>query len=1346
MDPLVLDLEETLKLSSLKKESYLEAYKSFLVIKESITSRNGFCTVPMLIHLTFEAIEKLLTENKFGDNIYTSKDQKTLAGLLILQKKILGVLDMNVLGINYLAISQVIINRLVGTLVIISKNEHTKIEIFQVVSALKQFCLIFDSIQLSPKVFTTLMEILLEIRIPKKQKFEIQVCIIDLIKMVPDNSLILLSIHKLALYYLSIYAQRQLDASKGFASEYNEQILLPINQLYFSLVNFFDQSQIKEYLNTLLQLCTLKQHRFFSKYAFECLKSQAFLLEKVNFESKHIWIPSYTLENLTNDFKEIKDDVLIRAYLETCINCLNYVLLNSVEKDNQPLNMGTSIDIFIHSLKQFMFTTDFVIHSTVLNSLIELVFKFKESILDYPILENSFGKHDLFELLISKLLPLCSSMLDDYRHKPSWSELLRLLVIMIESWDELVIINYYHSNVELLRIKRNIGIELFDEVITKTLNMASVALCGVSDHPSFEYKDLLNLKEELRRIVGSITRAFGPKLVLKKRPLSFDTVELSDRNFAIKSNSWLLPLLRVHITRTELSFFIKDLLPIALKLNTYCSNYQVTEPNYARLYNILEEQVWALLPGFFDEPLDFIETFGSNDGNLRSYMIQLLERAGMRDHICNALLRISRQTFIGRGLSNDNEDDFYDARKMSNIDNRKYHVAIKTWMKNTEALTLHSNTFLSLLIVKFLNCNSENNKENQANITKEQESQHYLTCIQNLVPFCDESVLQKNLKNFYTVWENLAQGVESSKLPFSCGKIIALLDVAIMMFKRISVDNINSIIFYFLRLLKVLMMRDSKEHLNVRTQLLRRLYKGLKVGLETLRDRTKTCLGFKNQLSELWQIIVLDSGKCPVNSLKHRLSCLRVFIQLLKKIEDKEFVLHFGKSQIINNLIPEILFSIREPNATVRINAMALLKSLIECYIEYDQFLETIIIKIITLSQINTGQIKNGYIEVSCIISLSKIVFDYGDLMQNGSTIQNNSILQLIVNFIVHSLNNVNPLIYVNSLKCIKICLFRLDNDFMWNYTPNIISNILDNQHCALKFRMHVRKILISIIKKFGAEKTLQVFPTQHYQLYRYLIRKMSKLSRKKTFKNSQDTFDNIFDEVEEFDSKELILNNEEITHSLPYDDEFSSDEELDSKRKRSFGVKVSKSSQMKQIISNNYKDTGKSLTIVDDGYGNVINPIDLLSSEASSRILCSVPNKIINRSNIISDRTVEFDKVLNKVIINEESKLGNIEAADQDLETDYKPSSTHETVKPYKRTLYSTTRNNQNQKKRPRKQHVTVKSAKEFKSKNAKGDISRNGVQPFAYMRLNPALSKEKHKLSATKSLSTIFNKKSRN
>lgn len=1333
MDPLILDVEETLKSLSLKKESYSEALQSFLIIKESIISRNEFCTIPKFIELTFQAIEIFLSENK-QSAVQMAKDQKTLTGLLILQKRLLEVLDMNLLGPNYLTISQVIIDRLVNTLLIVTKNGNESVDVFHVTSALRQFCFVMDNIQLKPRVFTSLIDAFLRIHVPEKQKAEILICIVGLLKKTQDNSLITLSIHKIALYYVSIYGQRQLDTSKGHVLEHFEQTLAPISNLYFSLIDFFEENQVMEYLNALLQLCILRQQRFSSIYAFECLASQVALLESTTPEKKYIWIPIYALDNLTNKFKETKDTQAIQAYLKTCNNCLNYVLLNAIEEDSQYLNVKASLDTFVLSLRQFMFTSDSSIHSIAINSLAELVSNTRMEITKHPELENCTYRHALFEMMISKLLPFCSSILEDYRYKLSWQELLRLLIVMIESWDELAVINYYRNGtLELLKTKRSTGAELFEPVISKSLNMASIALCGISDHSSFEYKDLSRMKEELRRIVGSITRAFGPKLVLKYMPLRFDGVELTDRYFAKKSNSWLLPLLRVHITRTYISFFVEYFIPITVELNSYCSEYKVTQPNYARLYSILEEQIWALLPGFFDEPLDLAETFGSNQGKLRLHMLQLLDQPGTRNHICNALLRISRQAFIGRGLSNEKEDEFYDARKMVNIDNRSYHISMKTWKENNEVLTVHSKIFLSLLIVKFLNCNSENMNEAQSDLKKEQESQHYLACIQNLVPFCDESVLQTNLKNFYTVWENLAQGVESSKLPFSCGKIIALLDVAIMMFKRISVDKANSIMYYFTRLLKVILMQDTKKHFNERAQLLRRLYKGLRVGLETLRDRTLEFSGLKDQLSQLWGILVLDSGKCPVNSLKHRLSCLRAFIQLLNKVDDREFVLSFGTNQIINHLIPEILFSAREPNTTVRINAMALLKSLIECYVENGKFLEAIIVKIITISQINTERLDNGYIGVSCIIALSRIIFDYGDLVQESLPVANNSTLQLIINFITHSLNSENPLIYLNSLKSIKVCLFRLNTDIMWNYTPVIVSNILNSQHLALKFRMHVRKLLISIIKKFGPEKVLEAFPTQHTQLYRYLIRKMNRSARKKVSRRNHDMFDSImYDGVDDFETGEANSSNcEEIVHA--FEDDFSSDEESPLyKKKYSPGACLT-----------NSKQKSKSLTIIDDGYLNGLDPIDLLSSEASSRILGAQPSKVICRRNEISDGTVEFDKTLNKIVVNEEVELENAESTNkQGLDAGFKSLPLVRSNK-LSKGASATRLDGRRREKKPRKQHVIVKSAKEFKGKKAQGDIYKNGVQPFAYMRLNPAISKEKHRLSATKSLSTMFKKR---
>jgi ribosomal RNA-processing protein 12 len=77
---------------------------------------------------------------------------------------------------------------------------------------------------------------------------------------------------------------------------------------------------------------------------------------------------------------------------------------------------------------------------------------------------------------------------------------------------------------------------------------------------------------ELDATVGKAIRVFGPKRILQVIPLNL-TGTVSDVKL---EQSWLLPLLRDHITHTELNHFVTYFLPIAFQLQTtglFCSPF-----------------------------------------------------------------------------------------------------------------------------------------------------------------------------------------------------------------------------------------------------------------------------------------------------------------------------------------------------------------------------------------------------------------------------------------------------------------------------------------------------------------------------------------------------------------------------------------------------------------------------------------------------------------------------------------------------------------------------------------------------------------------------------------------------
>ena len=100
---------------------------------------------------------------------------------------------------------------------------------------------------------------------------------------------------------------------------------------------------------------------------------------------------------------------------------------------------------------------------------------------------------------------------------------------------------------------------------------------------------------ELDAAVGKAIRVFGPKHILKVIPLNM-TGTVKD---VFLEQSWLLPLLRDHISHTELNHFVSYFLPIAFQLQTTVEMLREKgESTNATVLSTLQDQLWSLFPAY----------------------------------------------------------------------------------------------------------------------------------------------------------------------------------------------------------------------------------------------------------------------------------------------------------------------------------------------------------------------------------------------------------------------------------------------------------------------------------------------------------------------------------------------------------------------------------------------------------------------------------------------------------------------------------------------------------------------------------------------------------------------------
>ena len=151
------------------------------------------------------------------------------------------------------------------------------------------------------------------------------------------------------------------------------------------------------------------------------------------------------------------------------------------------------------------------------------------------------------------------------------------------------------------------------------------SLANLRESDQFDYK------KEADYAIGRAIQTYGPRLVIDCIPLHITGDETSYEY----PRSWMLPLLKENISKTELSFFITKIMPLAKKLKEKYTmltrNNQLIE---AKIFDNLQSQFWSMFPGFCDHATDLNDSFK----NIAKDLGESLERSpDLRTYVLHGL-------------------------------------------------------------------------------------------------------------------------------------------------------------------------------------------------------------------------------------------------------------------------------------------------------------------------------------------------------------------------------------------------------------------------------------------------------------------------------------------------------------------------------------------------------------------------------------------------------------------------------------------------------------------------------------------------------------------------------------
>ena len=138
-------------------------------------------------------------------------------------------------------------------------------------------------------------------------------------------------------------------------------------------------------------------------------------------------------------------------------------------------------------------------------------------------------------------------------------------------------------------------------------------------------------KAEADEVLGKAIRAMGPESVLKILPLN-----LSKPKSGQPGRQWLLPILRDYVSNTNLHHFKVEFIPLSQMMFQRVLDHGEAEKTLEiKIFETLFRQIWAILPGYCDLPLDLTESFDQGFAELISNL--LYQQPELRSDICRAL-------------------------------------------------------------------------------------------------------------------------------------------------------------------------------------------------------------------------------------------------------------------------------------------------------------------------------------------------------------------------------------------------------------------------------------------------------------------------------------------------------------------------------------------------------------------------------------------------------------------------------------------------------------------------------------------------------------------------------------
>ncbi|CAJ1413139.1 unnamed protein product [Effrenium voratum] len=831
--------------------------------------------------------------------------------------------------------------------------------------------------------------------------------------------------------------------------------------------------------------------------------------------------------------------------------------------------------------------------------------------------------------------------------------------------------------------------------------------------------------KELQEAIGSAVKAFGPQQVLSTAPLELLQHSLTERGYEQKSRSWMMLVLKDSIQQTSLQFFISYFIPLASSLKAKAAEVaradaQVLEKKYLTLL----EQVWGLLPGFCNEPLDMQSSLLAQGGQFAKQLVAVLQNEpALRDHVWAAIKHLCDATReppsrLSQALQESNKAclQTLSARVMPEMFN--VFVKMQTEMEGQDA--------------------------SRSGFSRHQA----LLAVESYVQLADPAFVGSVFKSLVAKWLKATTGQGDGNL--GPGDVPALGDLATALIPHLQGEHLELVLRVFSPTLKG--AEDPAAQ--------KAAYRAVAGVIRHPATASQWQVG---QVMALWT--VLKDARQTCAALKARITCMQALLALLETSLPRttDPALKQEYMQFLTTLIPEVLFHLRDQSTAVRDAARECLHLAATTAIHQELQAE-----IVTLVSAGLAGLSR-HAKAAALDALSRMLYEHHSKM--AAELQ-----KRLIDVVLLLLEDRDQQVWRAALKFTKVVVFVVPKESLIDLLPKIM-RIFESRHLATA-KMLIRSIVERLVKVIPEDVLEDAFPKAHQALLRHVQKQVARTWRPKTVREKA----TLWEEPEEAPTSgkkkgqeketwETFKAGDEEAELEPEDDDMEGTRKA-KKRTRPEGPKHEPPTEA--VMAHNavqaLLDAWEAESDSEDGQGRAKGkrkrgdvaastwiqedgdvPLDFMSADAAHSVLTvrAPPSKRI-RGSKVGGAGAE-----NKVDALRRSGLrfatdGRLVVDETHEEKEGKEGFkefTHGTEKPRALSQLAQQRKARAEAKAKakaaRKGVHLIKGMDSFKpgKKKAQGDAKRKGskLEPYAYVRLNPKVTKEKFKTKATETFAKV-------